>query len=75
MSSRELNEKKIRAFGENFKHLNEAIGQVLVWQETTPTANGRMIDQQQITSLNMATATPRYQSRSRHDAGEIGILG
>jgi hypothetical protein len=41
MSSRELNEKKIRAFGENFKHLNEAIGQVLLWQERYRAANGR----------------------------------
>jgi hypothetical protein len=72
---REFNEKRSERFGENFKQLNEAIGQVLVWQETTPTANGRMIDQQQITSQNMATATERYQSGFRHGAREIGNLG
>ena len=51
---REFNEKRSERFGENFKQLNEAIGQVLVWQERYRQQRAEMIDQQQITSQNMA---------------------
>src|SRR5262249_2565486 len=58
---REFNEKISDQFGENFKHLNDAIGQILVWQERYRQQMAEMIAQQQITSQNMATATERYQ--------------
>jgi ABC-type transporter Mla subunit MlaD len=58
---REFNEKISAQFGENFKQLNDAIGQVLVWQERYRQQMAEMIEQQQITSQNMATATERYQ--------------
>jgi polyhydroxyalkanoate synthesis regulator phasin len=58
---RQFNEKISEQFGENFKHLNEAVGQTLAWQERYRQQMAEMIDQQQITSKNMATATERYQ--------------
>src|SRR5215472_4336165 len=58
---REFNEKISEQFGENFKQLNDAIGQVLVWQERYRQQMPEMIEQQQLTSQNMATATERYQ--------------
>jgi hypothetical protein len=59
---REFNEKISEQFGENFKHLNDALGQILVWQERYRQQLSEMIEQQQITSRNMATATERYQT-------------
>jgi hypothetical protein len=59
---REFNEKISEQFGENFKQLNQAVGQILVWQEQYRQQMAAMIAQQQITSQNMATATERYQT-------------
>ena len=59
---REFNEKISEQFGENFKQLNDAVGQILVWQERYRQQMAEMIEQQQIASQNMATATGRYQS-------------
>jgi ABC-type transporter Mla subunit MlaD len=59
---REFNEKISEQFGENFKQLNQAVGQILVWQERYRQQMAEMIEQQQVTSQNMATATDRYQS-------------
>jgi exonuclease VII small subunit len=58
---REFNEKISEQFGENFKQLNQAVGQILIWQERYRQQMAEMIEQQQITSQNMATATERYQ--------------
>jgi hypothetical protein len=58
---REFNQKIAEQFGENFKQLNQAVGQLLVWQEQYRQQMAEMIEQQQITSQNMATATERYQ--------------
>ena len=58
---REFNEKISEQFGENFKQLNQAVGQILVWQERYRQQMAEMIEQQQITSQNMATATEAYQ--------------
>ena len=58
---REFNEKISEQFGENFKQLNDAVGQILVWQERYRQQMAEMIEQQQIASQNMATATERYQ--------------
>jgi hypothetical protein len=59
---REFNDKISEQFGENFKQLNQAVGQILVWQERYRQQMAEMIEQQQITSQNMATATERYQT-------------
>jgi ABC-type transporter Mla subunit MlaD len=58
---REFNEKISEQFGENFKQLNDALGQILLWQERYRQQMGEMIEQQQIAAQNMATATERYQ--------------
>jgi hypothetical protein len=58
---RDFNEKISEQFGENFKQLNVAVGQILVWQERYRQQMAEMVEQQQITSQNMATATERYQ--------------
>ena len=58
---REFNEKISERFGENFKQLNDAVGQILVWQERYRQQMAEMMKQQQIASQNMATATERYQ--------------
>lgn len=59
---REFNEKISEQFGENFKQLNHAVGQILVWQERYREQMAEMIEQQQITGKNMATATERYEA-------------
>src|SRR5215469_9991846 len=56
---REFNEKISEQFGENFKQLNDAVGQILVWQERYRQQMAEMMKQQQIASQNMATATER----------------
>ena len=58
---REFNEKISEQFGDNFKQLNETVGQLLVWQERYRQQMAEMIEQQQITSQNMARATEGYQ--------------
>jgi hypothetical protein len=58
---REFNAKISEQFGENFKQLNDAVGQILVWQERYREQMAEMIEQQQITIRSMATATERYQ--------------
>jgi hypothetical protein len=46
---REFNEKISEQFGETFKQLNDAVGQILVWQERYRQQMAEMIEQQQIT--------------------------
>jgi ABC-type transporter Mla subunit MlaD len=58
---REFNEKISEQFGENFKELNDSVGQLLVWQERYRQQLTEMIQQQQIATQSMATATERYQ--------------
>jgi len=58
---REFNQKISEQFGENFKQLNDAVGQILIWQEQYRQQMAEMIEQQKITSRNMATATERYE--------------
>jgi ABC-type transporter Mla subunit MlaD len=68
---REFNDRITDQFGENFKQLNQAVGQILIWQEQYRQQMADMIEQQQITSQNMATATERYQTLlSRAEAFE-----
>jgi hypothetical protein len=63
---RDFNEKISEQFGENFKQLNQAVGQILVWQERYRQQMADMIEQQQISSRNMATATESYQRLMEH---------
>ena len=59
---RDFNTKISEQFGENFKQLNIAVGQLLDWQERYRTQMQEMIDQQSITTQNMKIATERYTS-------------
>ncbi len=57
---RDFNTKISEQFGENFKRLNDAVGQLLVWQERYRLQLSEMIEQQTATAKNMDTATARY---------------
>jgi DNA anti-recombination protein RmuC len=66
---KDFNTKINEQFGENFKHLNQAVGKLLEWQEQYRQQVSEMIEQQTQASKNMvassesmATATERYQS-------------
>jgi DNA anti-recombination protein RmuC len=77
---RDFNAKINEQFGDNFKQLNEAVGQILVWQEKYRQQITEMIQQQELTSKNMATASERYSdliSKSEvftHVAGQLFAL-
>jgi len=58
----EFNDNISEQFGENFKQLNQAVGQLIIWQENYRQQMAEMIEQQKVTSQNMATATERYRS-------------
>lgn len=57
---RDFNAKINEQFGDNFKQLNEAVGQMLVWQDKYRQQIGEMIQQQDLSSKNMSVATDRY---------------
>jgi hypothetical protein len=57
---RDFNTKISDQFGENFKHLNDAVGQLLVWQESYRLQLSEMIVQQASSAESMKTATERY---------------
>ncbi len=57
---RDFNAKINEQFGENFKHLNQAVEKILVWQEQYRLQMGEMIKQQTQTTSNMTIATTRY---------------
>jgi phage-related tail protein len=57
---RDFNAKINEQFGENFKQLNKAVGDILVWQEQYRKQMSEMIDQQTQTAANMASATKDY---------------
>lgn len=66
---KDFNTKINEQFGENFKHLNQAVGKLLEWQEQYRQQVTEMIEQQSQASKNMAvasesmsTATERYQT-------------
>ena len=58
---RDFNAKINEQFGENFKHLNQAVEKILVWQEQYRQQMSEMIEQQKQTTANMSTATARYE--------------
>jgi hypothetical protein len=57
---RDFNTKISEQFGENFKQLNVAVGQLLTWQESYRVQLSEMIEQQSRTADNMKSATDRY---------------
>ena len=57
---RDFNTKINEQFGENFKQLNAAVEKILVWQERYRQQMTEMIQQQTLTTSNMADATARY---------------
>jgi hypothetical protein len=57
---RDFNTKISEQFGENFKKLNEAVGQLLMWQDNYRVQVSEMIRQQSETANNMSTAADRY---------------
>jgi hypothetical protein len=57
---RDFNAKINEQFGENFKQLNSAVGELLRWQEQYRQQMAEMIEQQTKSASNMATATDRY---------------
>lgn len=58
---RDFNAKINEQFGENFKQLNQAVGEILAWQEKYRLQMAEMIEQQTKTSSNMATAAASYE--------------
>ena len=56
----DFNEKISEQFGENFKHLNVAVGRLLEWQERYRIQMQEMIEQQTSTTENMKLASDRY---------------
>jgi hypothetical protein len=59
---RDFNTKISEQFGENFKQLNEAVGKLLVWQDSYRVQLSEMIEQQTRTAANMTTAAERYET-------------
>jgi hypothetical protein len=57
---RDFNAKINEQFGENFKHLNKAVENILVWQEEYRKQMSEMIEQQNQTAANMASAAKDY---------------
>lgn len=57
---RDFNAKINEQFGDNFKQLNEAVGQILIWQEKYRQQITEMIQQQDLTAKNMSVASERY---------------
>jgi len=58
----DFNTKINEQFGDNFKHLNEAVGKMIEWQDRYKVQMEEMISQQQITSDTMVTATKHYEN-------------
>ena len=59
---RDFNTKISEQFGENFKQLNIAVGQLLEWQQRYRTQMQEMIDQQSTTTKNMNIAAEGYST-------------
>ncbi len=59
---REFNVRINEQYGDNFKKLNEAVGQMLSWQKAYQDQLTTLIDQQQTTANTMTEATQAYQT-------------
>ena len=57
---RDFNTKISEQFGENFKQLNIAVGQLLEWQKNYRDQLSELIDHQKTTAENMKVSTERY---------------
>lgn len=57
----DFNVKINEQFGENFKHLNEAVEKMLVWQQHYSQQIANVVDQQNIATRNMEVVSERYQ--------------
>lgn len=57
---RDFNAKINEQFGDNFKQLNQAVEKILLWQEQYRQQVTEMIEQHNIASKNMVTASERY---------------
>jgi hypothetical protein len=57
---RDFNTKINEQFGENFKQLNNAVGQMLEWQKSYRSQLSELIQQQSKTAQDMQLATGRY---------------
>jgi ABC-type transporter Mla subunit MlaD len=57
---RDFNAKINEQFGENFKHLNDAVGKLLGWQIRYEAQLHELIEQETATRKNMADASLRY---------------
>jgi ABC-type transporter Mla subunit MlaD len=58
---RDFNTKISEQFGDNFKQLNVAVGQLLVWQESYRLQLTEMIEQQSTAAQNMQVATDGFR--------------
>jgi len=58
---REFNEKISEQFGENFKQLNHAVGQLLEWQNQYRQQMTEMVAQQKSSAESMAIATQKFE--------------
>ncbi|GLQ31123.1 MotA/TolQ/ExbB proton channel family protein [Litoribrevibacter albus] len=58
---REFNVRINEQYGDNFKKLNEAVGQMLNWQKAYQDQLSTLIEQQQTTASTMTEATQAYQ--------------
>jgi len=59
---RDFNAKISEQFGENFKRLNDAVGQLLTWQQNYRTQLSELIKQQTVTAQSMESATTQYST-------------
>ena len=59
---RDFNTKISEQFGENFKQLNLAVGQLLVWQQNYRDQLAELVTQQTATAETMKEASQHYQS-------------
>lgn len=59
---RDFNEKIHEQFGENFKHLNQAVGRINDWQEQYRHQMQEMIEQQKQTASNMKDSAKAFET-------------
>lgn len=59
---RDFNAKISEQFGENFKRLNDAVGQLLTWQQHYRTQLSEMVKQQGETAQSMKLAADQYNT-------------
>ncbi|HEV2300007.1 MAG TPA: hypothetical protein VGR91_00430, partial [Stellaceae bacterium] len=66
---RDFNAKINEQFGDNFKRLNAAVENILIWQESYRKQMQEMIEQQERTTANMTIAVERYSEILQRTAG------